>query len=245
MKEYKIAINGFFGKMGQSIYNESKKFPDCQITVGCDLQEKIKSNSIEEVSLTSNISDKADLFDSVIDFSLPQSTIKLIDECQKLKKPITIGTTGFTSNQLNQINKASNDIPILLAPNMSYGVNATFSIIAELAKILNDYKITINETHHKNKIDKPSGTAIKLASIISENSPTIDTQDQIKINSSRVESEIGTHEVVFENDTNKINIIHSAFDRSIFAIGAIKTAMWITNQEPGLYNYQNFLTSKS
>tara|TARA_B100000029_G_scaffold152985_1_gene148128 strand:- start:2193 stop:2930 length:738 start_codon:yes stop_codon:yes gene_type:complete len=245
MKEYNIAINGFFGRMGQSIYKESQNFSNCKITVGCDLDEKIKSNPKTSLTLTSNIKNESNLFDSIIDFSLPQSTIELIAKCIEIKKPITIGTTGFNEQQLDQINHASQSIPILLAPNMSYGVNATFSAIEHLAKVLKNYKVIINETHHKNKVDKPSGTAIKIASIITDNSSSIKNKSEIKINSSRIDSEVGTHEIIFENDNNKINVIHTAFDRSIFARGALETAIWIADQKPGLYNYQHFLNSKS
>ena len=99
--------------------------------------------------------------------------------------------------------------------------------------------------YHKNKVDKPSGTAIKIASIITDNSSSIKNKSEIKINSSRIDSEVGTHEIIFENDNNKINVIHTAFDRSIFARGALETAIWIADQKPGLYNYQHFLNSKS
>ena len=246
----KIALNGFFGRMGQSIYEESKKYTDCEITVGCDIEEKILSKEFKNITLTSNLKNHNSLFDCVIDFSLPNSSLIAVELCNSLNKPITIGTTGFTEEQLNQIQKFSKNIPILLAPNMSFGVNATFSLIEKMAKILPDYNVRIKEVHHKNKLDKPSGTAIKIAQILS-NEKNIEIGDinspncPIKIDSDRIDSEIGTHEVVFKNNENEISIKHTAFNRSIFAAGALKTAMWIKDQPAGFYNYSNFISSKS
>ncbi len=246
----KIAINGFFGKMGQSIYNESQKSSSYDVKIGCDIKEKIDNKDFDKITLTSDLKEHKNLFDVVIDFSIPSSSIKVIQLCKKLQKPISIGTTGFNEGQLKEINSASNSIPILLAPNMSYGVNVCFDTLYSLAKKLKDYEVVINETHHKNKIDSPSGTAIKMAEIIckarnielgnvnSNNCP-------IKIKSNRINSEVGIHEVTFRNDFNEIKIIHTAFNRSIFSKGALDTALWVSKQSPGMYQFKDFLEDQS
>ena len=243
----KIAMNGFLGRMGQSIFQESNNHQDAEITLGCDSDNKI--NSIENnfnLTLTSNITEFTELFDVVIDFSLPIPSIAAINKCVELRKAITIGTTGFDNDQLDIISKASKTIPILLAPNMSQGVNVTFKSLALISKALKGYKILIKEIHHINKVDSPSGTAIKMAQVIcdSQNTPLGDIKSSkcpIKFESLRQDTEIGTHEVIFTDKNDEIRLIHIANDRSIFAKGAIQTAKWIKDQSPGLYSYNDFM----
>ena len=245
-----IAINGFFGKMGVAIYEESKHFKNVIITAGCDIEEKILNNKIDGITLTSDLTSSKDLFDVAIDFSLPTPSINAIHSCVKINKPIVIGTTGHNSEQLNSIKQASQTIPVLLAPNMSIGVNISLSALSVIAKSLKDYQITKKEVHHKNKIDAPSGTAIKMAEVI------CDAQDiklgevnsdscPIIFESKREDTEIGTHKVVFKNNSDSVSLTHIAKDRSIFANGAIATALWLQKQKPGLYSYQDYIKSKS
>ena len=252
----KIAINGFLGKMGQSIFNESKNSTKYDVRVGCDISDKINELKSDPdkwhkksggAILTSDLNECKDLFDVVIDFSLPASSLELIKICTQLKKPITIGTTGFTKEQMKKILLASDSIPILLAPNMSYGVNICFHMLSTLTKKLDNYEISISETHHKNKLDSPSGTAIKMAEIICD-AKNIELGDvkrstcPIKIESHRIDSEIGTHEVIFKDGTNELTLTHKAYSRSIFAKGALDTSLWIAKQAPGLYHFNDYMS---
>ena len=165
MKNSKIAINGFFGRMGQAIYELSleQKF---NVTLGVDKKEKLQPTL--NLKLCDTLSKYPESFDVVIDFSLPEPCLNAVKECRILNKPITIGTTGFNSVQKKILIDASSDIPLLLAPNMSIGVNAALRSISELSKILSKYEVSIEETHHKNKLDSPSGTALKIAEVISK-----------------------------------------------------------------------------
>ena len=245
----KIAINGFFGKMGQSIFDESNNSSHI-VKVGCDIEKKINNSKFNEIVLTSDLEKTQELFDVVIDFSIPSSSINIVKLCSKLKKAITIGTTGFSAEDLKEINLASKSIPILLAPNMSYGVNVCLDSLSTLSKKLKNYEVFINETHHKNKIDSPSGTAIKMAEIICE-ARDIKLGDiksdncPIKIESHRIDSEIGTHEIIFKNNSNEIKLTHTAFSRSIFSQGALDAAIWISKQRPGLYQFKDFMEDQS
>ena len=240
-------MHGFFGRMGQSIFQESNNHKDVEITVGCDSSEKIKSFQNKfTVNLTSDISKYNELFDVVIDFSLPSPSIMAIQKCVLLNKGITIGTTGFNKDQLDLIAKASEAIPILLAPNMSHGVNVSLKSLALMSKSLKGYSVLIKEIHHTNKVDSPSGTAIKMAQVICD-SQNINLGDinsskcPIKFESLRQDTEIGTHEVIFTNEHDEIHLVHIATDRSIFAKGAIETAKWINGQAPGLYSYSDYM----
>jgi len=246
-----IAINGFLGRMGQSIFHESLNHKDIEITVGCDAKDKIKSCKDDfNLILTSNLSDHDKFFDVVIDFSLPTPSLLAIQNCVSLKKPITIGTTGYNKDQLNLINESSKSIPILLAPNMSQGVNVSLQSLGLMAKSLKGYAVLIKEIHHMNKIDSPSGTAIKMAQVICD-SQNIDLGDvnspqcPIKFESLRQDTEIGTHEVIFSDKNDEIRLIHIANNRSIFAKGAIETGKWIKQQSPGLYSYSDYMADVS
>ena len=242
-----IAINGFFGRMGQSIHAESMVHESANITLGCDIEEKVKTHQgLDGVILTSDITSSEKLFDVVIDFTLPSPSIDTINACVSIKKPMAIGTTGFNEHQLSIIREASKSIPILLAPNMSQGVNVSLKSLQAMSKALKDYDVLIKEVHHVNKVDSPSGTAIKMAQVICKGLD-IDLGDvhsakcPIKFESLRENTEIGTHEVIFTSDSDSIHVKHLAKNRSIFAKGALETSIWISSQKPGLYSYLDYM----
>jgi len=236
MNNSKIAINGFYGRMGQAIFNLSleNKFI---VSVGIDKEDKLET--IEGLKLSESLTELKEFYDVVIDFSLPEPSVKAVIECESLGKPITIGTTGFSDEQKQIIADASKNIPILLAPNMSKGVNASLQSISDLSRLLSDYAVSIEETHHKNKVDSPSGTALKIAEVVAD-AKNLEKSD-INITSYREEGEIGVHKTVFKSDDDEIIIYHNAFNRKIFAKGALETSQWIAKQRPGLYTYKNFM----
>jgi 4-hydroxy-tetrahydrodipicolinate reductase len=241
-----IAINGFFGRMGQSIHAESITHKSADITLGCDIEEKIKNHQgVDGVILTSDITSSDKSFDVVIDFSLPNPSINTINACVLIKKPMTIGTTGFDDKQLSIIKKASKTIPILLAPNMSQGVNVSLKSLETMSKALKGYDVLIKEVHHVNKVDSPSGTAIKMAQVICKGLNIELEKCPIKFESLRENTEIGTHEVIFTSNSDSIHVKHLAKNRSIFAKGAIETSIWISSQKPGLYSYLDYMDDVS
>ena len=154
---HKIYINGASGKMGRSVLKLIKE----------------DNEFVVENFLNSDV---------VIDFSNPISTIQILNECVKNKKPLIVGTTGFSKDDLDIIKKASSKIPILLAANMSIGVNnLKESIETFLDQLTDEMDCAIDETHHIEKIDKPSGTAIELIdlSLIHISSPRDATLSRI------------------------------------------------------------------
>jgi len=173
----KVMINGASGKMGTKV-----------------------SNLIKNDSFLVECNDDISCSDLVIDFSQPSSTKKILKKCVTAKKPIIIGTTGFTSDDLNEIREAANSIPIVLAANMSRGI---FYLKKSLASFIHnnqeELKCYIEETHHLEKVDKPSGTAIELKKFIIEHDDNNFIQD-IQIKSNRVANIFGTHKVMFCSD---------------------------------------------
>ncbi|MBK47360.1 MAG: 4-hydroxy-tetrahydrodipicolinate reductase [Gammaproteobacteria bacterium] len=244
-----IAIHGFFGRMGQAIFLEARQMKSLSVTVGIDQEQTISDKTVEGVQLTNTLESLRDEFDVVIDFSLPTPSIINAQKCSDSKVPLVIGTTGFTKQQHEKIKNLSKNIPILLAPNMSLGVNVSLDALAYIAKMLPDYRVTIEETHHVNKVDSPSGTAIKIANVICE-SRGIDLGDienkdcPIEFLSHRKDTEIGTHTIYFKGQNDDIVFTHNASNRNIFANGSLRGSRWIVKQKPGLYSFKQFMDSE-
>ena len=211
-----IFINGLSGKMGKTINNLILDDSDLEIV------KTIRDSDV------------------VIDFSRPESTISLIIEAKEHKKPLVIGTTGFTDIELKLIKEASNEIPIMLSFNMSKGI---YYFKKNIEQFLNDnsdsMKCLISETHHTQKVDAPSGTAIELKKFIEINNNQ-KYITSIEIESKRVSDIFGIHEVIFFNDANQISFKHEALSRKIFADGAISIAKSMVGISAGMYTTQDF-----
>ena len=216
-----IYINGLSGKMGSSI---------------CDL-----STNDETISIVNDDIKNADV---VIDFSRPDSSLKVLNQCIHYKKPLLIGTTGFNDNQIKTIQEAAKEIPILLSFNMSKGI---FTLKKSIKDFLSSnehiLECVIEEVHHKNKVDSPSGTAIELQTLIKDNNLS-NNVTSINIKSERTLDVFGIHKVVFFNNSENIEFKHEALSRKVFANGAIKIAKLILNNEPKLYSTEDFFNTK-
>ena len=216
-----IYINGLSGKMGSSI---------------CDL-----STNDETISIVNDDIKNADV---VIDFSRPDSSLKVLNQCIHYKKPLLIGTTGFNDNQIKTIQEAAKEIPILLSFNMSKGI---FTLKKSIKDFLSSnehiLECVIEEVHHKNKVDSPSGTAIELQTLIKDNNLS-NNVTSIDIKSERTLDVFGIHKVVFFNNSENIEFKHEALSRKVFANGAIKIAKLILNNEPKLYSTEDFFNTK-
>lgn len=241
-----LAISGISGKMGQAIYKIADLDKDIDIISGTQRQLDTQKNitTPTPLDIQNRIID-LDKFDIVVDFTSPEYSINNVEDCLKLNKPIVIGTTGFNNEQLDKIKAASKRIPILLSSNMSIGINLVYKLLNIAAAHLNNWDITISETHHLEKKDSPSGTAISMGEIIAK---TLKIQYQnkeellnsdINFESKRIGNNPGEHSVIFSTVDEEIKIEHKAKDRTIFAKGAIIAAKWLCKQKPGLYSIQD------
>ena len=214
----KIYVNGSSGKMGQSLTN--------------------LINQSQELSLvTENIS----LSDVVIDFSHPDLTIEIIKACSRNKIPLIIGTTNLNEETLVEIKMASKYIPILLAANMSIGIlQLKESLVAFIKSNTEKIDCLIEETHHSNKLDAPSGTAIEIKDLI-KNTDNKSNINQININSKRVDDVFGIHKVTFFSEESSTDFKHEALSRDVYANGAIKCAMTIHRLEPNVYKFEDII----
>ena len=215
----KVYINGISGKMGQSISKLIKAGNDFRVIAD----------------------DEFSSAETVIDFSHPLSTSKIIKKCVENRIPLIIGTTGLKEEQIKQINDAKNTIPVLLAANMSIGIhNLKNSIKLYIDNELDDLKCLIEETHHTQKLDKPSGTAIEIKNLLDH----IDKRDIIKfkkINSIRKKDVFGIHKITFYNENKIKSFKHEALSRDIFAKGALRSSKVIKKLKPNLYKISDIL----
>ena len=258
MKKINLAITGCMGRMGQHLIKSSKKnknFKLVSLTENKTINKKIYG--IKPVLNTTNAFKKANI---IIDFTIPKCTLEILKIAAKQKKRVVIGTTGFTKREENIIKKYSRKIPILKAGNMSLGVNLLMYLTEIASKSLDDNFLTkISEVHHRNKKDHPSGTALMLGKGISVgknkdlyklmgkkylNKKSFPYGRKINFNSVRKGSIIGKHEVSFSNGKEIVSLNHEAFDRALFAEGALTAARWIMGKKPGLYSMRNLLNFK-
>lgn len=225
----KIGITGYTGKMGQALLNEVKN-NDNDIKVAALHSRTAINQFIEGIEVTNDYLNLVRKSDIVIDFSRPETSLKVISHCLTEKKPIVCGTTGFTDSQMDEIRQASRHIKIFYASNMSLGVAILSDIVQ---KAINTFKknnipieVSILERHHKYKVDKPSGTAISLANKITE----IYNDIHPEIASLRYGDNIGQHDVIISTDMEVLTLQHQANNRSVFASGGITAAKFLFKQ---------------
>lgn len=244
-----IALIGY-GKMGQII----ERFA---IERGHEVVLKVGIDNLADLTV-SNLR-KADV---AIDFSTPDAAINNIYTCFDANVPIVVGTTGWYG-QLQEIKDEClrRNNALLYGSNFSIGVNLFFHINEVLAKVMNNYpvyEVQVEEIHHTQKLDSPSGTAMTLAEGIIENmdrksewvneldgNPAIEVlkQEQVLIASQRIENIPGTHTVIYSSEVDEIELKHTAHSRAGFALGAVVAAEWLQNKQ-GFYNISDIFNLK-
>ena len=258
MKKINLAITGCMGRMGQQLIKTSKankKFKLVSLTENRVINKNIMG--IRPNLNTENAFKKANV---IIDFTVPKCTLEVLKIASKLKKRVVIGTTGFSKKQENIIKKYSRKVPILKAGNMSLGVNLLMYLTEIASKSLNNNFLSkVFEIHHRNKKDRPSGTALMLGKGIAVgknkdfykligkkylNKKIFPYGKKINFNSLRKGSVIGKHEVSFSSGKEIVSLNHEAFDRALFSEGALTAAKWIINKRPGLYSMRDLLNFK-
>jgi 4-hydroxy-tetrahydrodipicolinate reductase len=262
----KIAVCGAAGRMGQRIINsiveadgvelsgalERPGHPaigqDAALLAGCGKQGILISDNLNNVVAASNV---------LIDFTSPKVSLKNLEVCALKKKAIVIGSTGFTPEERALATELARDIPVVLAPNMSVGVNVCFKILKDIAKTLgDDFDVEVVELHHKLKKDAPSGTAVRMGEVVAEalgrdynqvarccREGIIGerTKEEIGMQTVRGGDIIGEHTVYFIGMGERIELTHRAMTRDMFSRGSVRAAKWVVSQKPGLYDMQDVL----
>ncbi len=188
--------------------------------------------------------------DVAIDFSIPSAAVENISECLNNNIPIVSGTTGWLERFQEMVELTNNkNGAFLYGSNFSVGVNLFFNLNEYLSKLMNqhsEYKVSMTEIHHTQKLDAPSGTAISLANDIIKNSEyqgwvlENPTQNEIGIEALRIENVPGTHSVYYRSEIDEIEIKHTAFSRKGFAFGAVIAAEWIIGKK-GVFSMKDVL----
>lgn len=234
----RLGIGGICGRMGLRVLHLAKDDAMFKIAFGLEREgHPDVGRIIEDVRVISDLNEISKC-DCLIDFSSPAATIGYLPSLVKFKKCAVIGTTGLDDNQQRKVKEASSKIPVVFSPNMSIGVNLLFRLLKETAAILEGYNVKVEEAHHIHKKDAPSGTAKKIAQIISSEGFNIKIED---IKAIRADEIVGDHRVVFESDVDRVELSHSAKTRDIFAQGSLVAAKWLINKEPGLYSMDDVL----
>jgi 4-hydroxy-tetrahydrodipicolinate reductase len=198
--------------------------------------------------------------DVLIDFTFPEVTLQNIAVCARLGKSIVIGSTGFTPEQKAEVQKAAAKIPVVLAPNMSVGVNLCFKLLKDVAATLGDaFDVEIVELHHNKKKDSPSGTAVRMGEVVAEalgrdynevanyhrqGMCGERTKEEIGMQTVRGGDIVGEHTVYFIGMGERIEISHRAMSRDMFARGAVRAAGWLGGKKAGFYDMQDVLGLK-
>jgi 4-hydroxy-tetrahydrodipicolinate reductase len=257
----RVGICGISGRMGRAISRillerghtitaafEAQSSP----FIGKDISVLLQNRG--DTGITIAVMNESDLknVDVMIDFSVPEATLSLLDLLKKRRIPIVIGTTGFSQDGVKRIEEASKDLPVLLSPNMSVGVNLLFKLTEIASKAFKgEYDIEVFEAHHRFKKDAPSGTAKKLVEIIKNAVPGLSNAQEISgregMVGERGDKEIGVmamrggdivgeHTVYFIGMEERIELTHRAASRDTFARGAVRVMEYLIDKKPGLYN---------
>ena len=257
---HRIAIAGASGRMGQMLAQAVTDAVDCQLAGALDVADSvlIGNDATGFLGQASGVVIQSDLHvglknaQVLIDFTRPEGTMAHIKVCRELGVKMVIGTTGFSEAQKADIQAASQDIAIVMAPNMSVGVNVTLKLLEMAAVALaEDYDIEIIEAHHRHKVDAPSGTALKMGEVIAQalgrdlkQCAVFDRQghtgarpdNAIGFSTIRGGDIVGDHTVLFAGTGERIEITHKSSSRSTYAEGSLRAARFLAVQQHGLFD---------
>lgn len=242
----KVIISGCNGHMGRVVESLCNADPDVEVVAGFDITDK----GDHAFPVYANPADFKEASDVAIDFSVASSLGGLLAFGKSTKTPLVLATTGYTDEQVAEIEATAKEIPIFRSGNMSLGINVLLELVKKAASILCESSdIEIVERHHRRKIDAPSGTALMIADAAAAGC-SFDTEyvyerhsahhphkkKEIGISAVRGGTIVGEHEIIFAGLDEVVEIKHSAYSRDIFAQGALAAGKFLAKQTPGLYN---------
>ena len=267
-RQHRIAVAGASGRMGQMLIEAVSASPDCQLTGALDVVASPgigidasafsgrSSGVLIEADIGKGLADSAVL----IDFTRPEGTLAHLAACRALGVNLVIGTTGFSDAQKAEIAAAAADIAIVMAPNMSVGVNVTLKLLEMAAKALSTgYDIEIIEAHHRHKIDAPSGTALKMGEVIADalgrdlkdcavyaREGVTGERDPSSIGFATIRGGdiVGDHTVLFAGIGERIEISHKSSSRTTYAQGSLRAARFLAGRKSGLFDMFDVLNLK-
>ena len=264
----RVAIAGASGRMGRMLIEAVNASGDCLLTgaldvaasPAIDLDATAFSGRSSGVLISADIRDGLKNSRVLIDFTRPEGTLAHLAVCRELGVKLVIGTTGFSDAQKAEIADAAKDIAIVMAPNMSVGVNVTLKLLEMAAKALSTgYDIEIIEAHHRHKVDAPSGTALKMGEVIAgalgrdlkdcavyAREGVTGERDPSSIGFATIRGGdiVGDHTVLFAGIGERIEISHKSSSRVTYAQGSLRAARFLDSQASGLFDMFDVLNLK-
>ena len=244
-KMTRVIVHGAMGRMGKEVTRFVTESEDMALAALVD----IGGDGKEVLTSLADFTGEADV---IIDFSHHTAVPAVLEYAKARKLPAIIATTGCTEEETALIKEAAEYVPVFASGNMSIGVAVLAALAAEAARVMKDADIEIVETHHKNKLDAPSGTALLIANEIKTNRPDASfvlgrsgmrkrEKNDIGINSVRCGNIVGIHEVIISTESQTITLKHEAHTRALFAEGAVAAARFICGKSAGLYNIKDMV----
>jgi 4-hydroxy-tetrahydrodipicolinate reductase len=248
----KIAVSGALGRMGTTIGRIVSESADLELVGGVDIREGtlFGTEVVPAAGIDAFLKEKKP--DVLIDFTIAAAAVDNVKAAAGNGVALVVGTTGFSPEQREVIRSAvEGNVPAVISSNFSVGVNIFWKLVREAARELGDYDIEVTEAHHRYKKDAPSGTAKTILEILDQ-----ELGDREKVYGRVGESErkgeigvhvvrggdiVGDHSVLFAGNFECIEVSHRAYDRAIFAQGAVRAARWVKGREPRIYSMQEVL----
>ena len=246
-----VALFGANGKMGREVIKALSRERDLSLIAtirrvfASNNEIKFHENSDHKVKIQwikqiahQSVND----IDVVIDFSEPNASLNCLKFCAENSIRFVSGTTGFNEEHHREIIDLSKRTPIFLSSNFSRGVAMVSTLLEYISSKLDDEtQISLEEIHHKDKLDAPSGTAIDLRNTVTKILNEHEIKKDVAISSKRIGQHVGFHRATFSFQGETITIAHEAKDRSVFSLGALAATRWIIDMPPGLYNMRDFI----
>jgi 4-hydroxy-tetrahydrodipicolinate reductase len=265
----KAIVMGAAGRMGRMIVNAIQNSEGITCTgavevpghpsVGGDAGLVAGAGELG-VTIEDNLQSVIQKADVIIDFTAAEASLGNMEVAAQHHKPMVVGSTGFSPEQLEKVRKLTKEFPCCLAPNMSVGVNLMFKIVEEMARTLGDaYDCEIVEAHHRMKKDAPSGTALQLGKVVARGLGRKweevgvygrkgligeRSSKEIGMHAIRAGDIVGEHTVIFGGMGERLEVTHRAHSRDTLARGAVRAAKWVVTQKPGLYDMGDVLGLK-
>lgn len=257
---HKVAVAGASGRMGRMLIEAIRAADNCILAGALDQASSpaIASDASAFLGYASGVAITADLATGIspaqvlIDFTRPEGTLRHLEVCREHGVNMVIGTTGFTAAQKAEIEAASREIAIVMAPNMSVGVNVTMKLLEMAAKALSTgYDIEVIEAHHRHKVDAPSGTALKMGEVLAEalgrsledcavysREGETGARDPSTIGFATIRGGdiVGDHTVLFAGIGERIEITHKSSSRATYAQGALRAVEFLAGHKTGLFD---------
>ncbi len=244
----RIAVNGAAGRMGQTVIETAADRADLEAVVGIDVADAEAVDGVPVVAPDEATDAFAEYTpDALVDFTIPEATLGILDACIENEVALVVGTTGFDDDELDRLRETSEHVPVLKATNFSRGIQVLLRTVGEAVGALDGYDLELMETHHNEKIDAPSGTANTILETVQEERDVEPVygreghaprdEDEIGVLVRRAGDIRGEHELVLAGNDEVLSLSHRAEDRGVFAAGAIDAAAWVAGRNPDWYTF--------